>query len=327
MKVKSENGQSFWRWLMLPLILLTKSKAFLSALKAFKAVKALKPMVTMATMALSAFVYSFMWGIWFAIGFVIMLFIHEMGHVIAMKIKKLPTSGPVFIPMLGAVIFAPEFKGKQTEAFVGYGGPLLGGIAAVLLFIIWAILPVQYELLLVLSYIAAIVNLFNLVPIRPLDGGRVTQVIGGWFKWIGFALLLIITIVVHQPHILLIWLIVISDLRVNSKFKLVTGFACQAIMMILMFTGFSTQPMWLNLMDIVLATMINLGIWAGYQRLIEEGMESEEEEVINPSVQVKWLAYYLLLIAGLIGVMSLQIPHLPKEIQPQHEVEETIQTE
>ncbi|QQS22894.1 site-2 protease family protein [bacterium] len=250
MENQLEEKKPFWKWLLLPLILLSKSKIILTALKAVKAVKFLKPFVTLITMALSAFVYSFIWGIWFAIGFVIMLFIHEMGHVIALKIKKLPTSAPVFIPMLGAAIFAPEFKGKQNEAFVGIGGPLLGGISALVLFGIWAVLPTQYELLLILSYLAAFINLFNLIPIRPLDGGRVTQVIGDWFKWVGFVLLLALTIVVHQPHILLIWLIIIADLKVNPTFKMITAFVCQGLMMILMLTGFSTQPFWLNMLDI-----------------------------------------------------------------------------
>ena len=104
-------------------------------------------------MGLSAFVYAFWLGPWFSIAFVIMLFIHEMGHVMAMKIKGMPTSAPVFIPMFGAVIFAPKFKNKQDEAFVGYAGPLVGGLAALALFGIWALLPSPSKLILLVSYI------------------------------------------------------------------------------------------------------------------------------------------------------------------------------
>src|SRR3989344_1385694 len=156
--------------LMLLLVLLTKSTKLVKVYKLLKLMKFTKAFMTFASMIVSAFVYSIFLGPWFAIGLMAMLFIHEMGHIIALKIKGYPAPGPVFIPMLGAVIFAPKFKHSEDEAFIGYGGPLLGGIAAVASFGLWALLPEPSEVLLLVSYIGIFLNLFNMLPIRPLDG-------------------------------------------------------------------------------------------------------------------------------------------------------------
>ena len=189
----------FW-----PFVLLAKSAKLLKVAKAIKLLKFSKILITFFSMTLSVFVYAFMRGPWFSMGFVLMLFIHEMGHVIAMRHKGYPASAPVFIPLLGAVIFAPAFKNAEEEAYIGYGGPLLGGLAALALFGLWAILPAQHPLLLMISYSAAFLNLFNLIPIRPLDGGRVTRIVGRWFKWIGVAGLILLLVVIKDPVMFLI---------------------------------------------------------------------------------------------------------------------------
>jgi hypothetical protein len=81
--------------------------------KAIKFLKFGKMFLTFASMILSVLVYSFMLGPWFAFGFVMMLFIHEMGHIVALRVKGYNTPGPIFIPMLGAVIFAPKFRRRS----------------------------------------------------------------------------------------------------------------------------------------------------------------------------------------------------------------------
>lgn len=239
------------------LVIVGKWAKFVKIFKILKVVKFTKPLITIGTMAASAFVYAFWLGPWFSVGFVIMLFIHEMGHVAAMKMKGMKTSAPVFIPMLGAVIFAPGFKNKEDEAFIGYAGPLVGGAAALALYGIWWILPQPSELILLISYTAAFLNLFNLIPIRPLDGGRTTQVIGEWFKYVGLACLLLFTLYIAEPAMLLIWIFIIADIKLKPWFKFQIGVVCQASMMVLMFMGYSHQPLWLNVLDIALASLFN----------------------------------------------------------------------
>lgn len=67
----------------------------------------------------------------FAIGIVIMIFIHEMGHVLAAKRKGIPVSAPAFIPFMGALItMKKQPLNAQTEAYLAFGGPLLGTVGA-----------------------------------------------------------------------------------------------------------------------------------------------------------------------------------------------------
>ncbi|QQS22893.1 hypothetical protein IPM19_04740 [bacterium] len=72
-----------------------------------------------------------------------------------------------------------------------------------------------------------------------------------------------------------------------------------------------------------MASFINLGVWFEYKRLITRDQEPEDEEVVPKSVQVKWLGYYLVLIAALLALMFTQIPYLPKQLHPQPEAEQT----
>lgn len=287
---------------------------FTKLLKALKFLKFGKIFITFFSMTLSAFVYSFIFGIWFAVGLVIMLFVHEMGHVIAMKMKGMPTKAPVFIPMLGAIIFAPAFKNSEEEAFIGYGGPLLGTIGAIFLFGIWALMPGHHELLLLVSYIGAFINLFNLIPIRPLDGGRITQVIGKWFKYIGLACLLLFSFLIREPVILLIWIIVLQDIRMKPWLKFGLGIVCQTAMMLLMYMGFSTQKFWVDIIDIAVATILNLLFYWGATRQQINEVETEKIEKSSMQTGIKWLILYLLLGGILVTLMAFQIPYLPKAL-------------
>ena len=86
---------------------------------------------TGGTMLLSIWLYGMMWGIWFAVGFVLLIFIHECGHLLAAKRIGLKVGAPVFIPFMGALIALKEApRNAWIEAQVGIGGPLLGAIGS-----------------------------------------------------------------------------------------------------------------------------------------------------------------------------------------------------
>lgn len=125
-KQKKESSKRRGPWGLL-MALLLKSTKLVKVFKAIKLLKFTKVILTFATMVISAFVYSLRFGVWFGAGFVLLLFVHEMGHVFALRVKGHPWAAPIFIPMLGAVVFAPKFKDAEEEAFVGYGGPFVGG--------------------------------------------------------------------------------------------------------------------------------------------------------------------------------------------------------
>lgn len=299
------------------LVIIGKSAKLTKVWKVLKLLKFGKVFVTFITMALSAFVYAFWLGPWFSIGFVLMLFIHEMGHVVAMKMKGMPTRAPVFIPLLGAVIFSPPFKNRRDEAFIGYAGPFVGGAAAAALFGVWAFLPQSSEIMLLISYTAAFLNLFNLLPIRPLDGGRTTQIVGEWFKYLGLAGLLLFTLYIKEPAILLIWILVMDDVNLKPWLKFGIGVTCQTSMMVLMFMGLSGQPWWANALDILIASFFNFTFFGGMRGLNEKTSDELTTEPAAMPIRMKWFILYFALVGALIALMIFQIPYLPHAVKEQ----------
>lgn len=134
------------------------------------------------SLLLSLIVYAGVWGISFAVGFLTMLGIHEMGHKVAAKRVGIETSEPFFWPWLGAFISIKKMPDDAwKEAVLGIGGPLIGSAAALL-----ALYPPLFgwgnpEFWYTLALVGVAINLLNLIPMRPLDGGRITGVISHWF--------------------------------------------------------------------------------------------------------------------------------------------------
>lgn len=281
--------------------------------------KFFKIFITFATMALSILVYSFIFGFWFAAGFIVMVLIHEMGHVIALRRKGYPMSAPIFIPLLGAVIFTPNLKDLDEEAYVGFGGPFLGGLAALALFGIWAVLPQKIELLLLISFMAAFLNLFNMIPIRPLDGGRIVHIVGSWFEWVGFVALFCLTLFNKQPVFLLIWIIVIQNSNFNPVLKYYANLLCLIGMSILMVLGYSKQPLIFNYLYLYISTFL---VMLSYKSMkfyaLEENKKTVEKRIEAPlGKRIKWLVLYVLLFVALSALMFIQFSYLLPAIQKQ----------
>jgi Zn-dependent protease len=119
--------------------------------------------------------YSFFFHSWtFALGFMLMIFVHELGHIVEARRQGLKVSWPTFIPFFGAYVTI-ERAGLTPwkNALISLAGPLFGGAAAA---IVWAISSAQQsDLLLVLANIAFLLNAFNMLPIGFLDGGQVIR--------------------------------------------------------------------------------------------------------------------------------------------------------
>lgn len=142
----------------------------------------------LVSLALTVFVWTGMLGtIELALGFLAMIFIHEMGHYLAAKHLGIPVSPPIFTP-IGAMILMPRLPNSaKDEAFVAFAGPLLGTVGAVAGFALGLFLGVP-ELLYV-SQMAFMLNLFNLIPLAPMDGGRISMVVSRHLWVVGAALL------------------------------------------------------------------------------------------------------------------------------------------
>ena len=184
-----------------------------------------KVLTSGGTMLLSVFAYAFVFGWWYAVGFVVLLFVHEMGHFLAARKRGLNVGLPTFIPFVGAWIQLKEQPmDAETEAFVGIAGPMLGSAAAFVCYM--AARETGSGLLMALAYAGFFLNLFNLIPLSPLDGGRIVSVISpkiwflgvpilvGLFFWIPSPLLVLIAILALPQ----IWSVLSGKAALESRY-------------------------------------------------------------------------------------------------------------
>jgi Zn-dependent protease len=136
---------------------------------------------------------------------VLLLLVHEMGHVLQARREGLDASAPLFIPFLGAAIALKELpKDAGVEARVGLAGPVLGSLGACIPLAIW--LATGEDLFQALAFFGFFLNLFNLAPVLPLDGGRAMSALTPWMWIVGYALLVVATVAFPNPIMLLILL-------------------------------------------------------------------------------------------------------------------------
>src|SRR5215218_1071610 len=145
----------------------------------------LKLLTTFGSMLVSIAAYAVLFGFPFAVGFVLLLLLHEMGHVIQLRREGIKASAPMFIPFLGAVIAAKSMgKDAAAEARVGLAGPVLGTLASLVPLALWLLTGSDFWR--ALAFVGFFLNLFNLLPVLPLDGGRAMAALSPWMWLIGF---------------------------------------------------------------------------------------------------------------------------------------------
>jgi Zn-dependent protease len=190
------------RWCPIAILLLfvlSKSKWLVTLFKFAK-------LQTLITMLLAIGVYAQIWGMAFAAGFVLLLFVHESGHALMMRRLGIPAGAPVFIPFVGAMI---AMKGRprdaHAEALIGLGGPLLGTAGALFCLVVgWSL---QSGFWYALAYTGFMLNLFNMIPISPLDGGRIVGVLSRWLWLAGLAMGSAVWYQIRSPLLLIILVI------------------------------------------------------------------------------------------------------------------------
>lgn len=162
-----------------------------------------KLLLTAGSALVSVAAYSLIWGWQFAVGFVILLFIHEMGHVIALRREGISASAPTFIPFLGAVIASRSLGDDAgAEARVGLAGPVLGSIGAGACLAIGEASGSGFFM--ALAYVGFLINLFNLIPVVPLDGGRAMAAMAPALWFVGFGAIVLAAIFFESPFMVLI---------------------------------------------------------------------------------------------------------------------------
>ena len=165
-----------------------------------------KLLTTSASMLVSVGAYALIWGWKFAGGFVALLFLHEMGHYIQLRREGVKPSGMVFIPFLGAAVGTRSLGGSAlAEARVGLAGPILGSLATA------ALLPIAAstgdDFWYALAFTGFFLNLFNLLPVVPLDGGRAMAAMAPWMWFVGFGAIVVLVFLWPNPILILIALL------------------------------------------------------------------------------------------------------------------------
>jgi Zn-dependent protease len=149
--------------------------------------------LTAITMVVAVGAYALIWGWPFAVGLVLIIFVHEMGHFLTSRLMGVPMSAPVFVPFLGAFTTAGHglTSDRRREAIIAIAGPVSGFVASLAVYL-WAMaqapLAPGVPLALSLSYFGFFITLFNLIPMLPLDGGRVTSAVSKWFNLAGLVI-------------------------------------------------------------------------------------------------------------------------------------------
>ena len=149
---------------------------------------------TALTMVIAVVAYSLVFGWAFAVGLVLIIFVHEMGHFLTSRAMGVPMSAPVFVPFLGAFTTAGRglTSDRRREAIIAIAGPISGFVATLAVYV-WALNQAVdtpgVRFAFSLAYFGFFITLFNLIPILPLDGGRVTSAISKWFNLAGLVIL------------------------------------------------------------------------------------------------------------------------------------------
>ena len=166
----------------------------------------LKFFTAAASLVASAGVYIWIGGVWFGLAFVALLFVHEMGHALEAKRQGLPVSLPYFIPFMGAMILMKRMpQNAWDEAKIALAGPIVGSAGAAVL---WGF-GEYYDSRFVqaLAFVGFFLNLFNLLPVVPLDGGRAMAAIHPTIWGLGLAVLVALAIRWHNPILYIIILL------------------------------------------------------------------------------------------------------------------------
>ncbi len=163
------------------------------------------------SMLLSLVVYATVYGWGYAAGIIVMLFCHEMGHYLAARRAGLAVGLPTFIPFVGAWI---ELKNTdldpETEAAVAFAGPLAGTISAMACYFLGR--ELEDFLLVAVAYAGLMLNLFNLLPLGPLDGGRITAILSPRLWLLGVPVLVSLFLYVPSPMLILVAVLAIPSI-------------------------------------------------------------------------------------------------------------------
>ena len=199
--------------------ILAKLKAFFAfILPLLKFLKIGKVLLTGSTMLVSIWFYSLRFGWPLAATFVLGILVHEMGHVLMAWMEGVPVSAPMFIPGFGALIMPKrEMKSAWQSAVIGIGGPLGGTLAGLIYYGLYAV--TDNPVFLAAAYLQFFMNLFNLTPVYPMDGGRIVGAVSPYLWAVGLVVMAVMFFTGFLSNPLILILVLLGLPRLWTAFK------------------------------------------------------------------------------------------------------------
>jgi len=290
--------KSHFGWAATLGVLLGKAKAV--ALTLLK----MKGLVTLASMFVTLLIYSSVLGWGAAALFIALLFVHEMGHVLVNQRQGIPATLPLFIPFVGALISFKKFpRNAEQEAWSALGGPVLGSLGALACLGIWALSG--SKLFLWGAAIGFWLNLFNMIPMSPLDGGRIAAAISRQVWYAGLIGMALLGLWHHEAFFLILACLGLTE--INSRLRPVSWHVWAGVAAI-MFVAFLTWQAWLDLLLVLLPVLAAYLAWKSSRK---GGQAPSEVQVrsdavyfaVPPAKRAMFSALYLGLAGAFIGAL------------------------
>jgi Zn-dependent protease len=168
------------------------------------------------SMLVSAGFYVWLGGWWFGIGLILLLFVHEMGHVIGPSGRAYPSRSPSSSRSWALITMKQMPHDAWNEARLALAGPLLGSAGALALYVLGV--ADDSPQLKALAFLGFLINLFNLLPVIPLDGGRITAALHPALWFLGFLGLL--ALVIYQPNPILIVILLLAGSELWRRWRM-----------------------------------------------------------------------------------------------------------
>jgi Zn-dependent protease len=282
---------------------------FSSIVKILVSLKLFELLTMVVSAVLTAAAYSITMKPVLAMSLVLILIVHEYGHYLAAKRCGYPPRLWLHIPFFGARMEAHEFRSQNDEAFIAYGGPLLGGICSFALFGLWLALPIEsawrYNLY-VISIASAFLNLFNLIPLLPLDGGRIMHAILPRMSLaVGFAALITASYLFKEAAFLVVWILVVGYIPIKPRQRLHIACCMFVAMPILMWFGYRGAHLWEDGIYLAFGLLLvkTIHTLSSHPETVKEDKVAE----MSKYQRVRWAWQYWGLVVSLSALVAAHV--------------------
>ena len=306
-----------------------------------KSTNLLQPTITLLTALLTALAYSPTMGMFVGTGVVLVLSWHESGHYIQTKKCGHKAKWWLNVPFLGAIMKLPQCLSRISEAMIAYGGPAAGFWCSFILACMWILWAPEYsyglsyewsQIVYTLAIVSTLLNLFNMITLSPLDGGRMCQAMSWYFPQImpiiGFIQLALVTVwSVHSEQsptivsMIVIWILVVGELPQFFRNDIITAFVRFALAFLLFLTLltemylnfhgfiFASKEFWEMVGESMAAVLGALMVWSYYRRYRypEEASINRELPSDNEKRRITWMYFLLLGRLAALFVLLLYI--------------------